>query len=177
MPAKTIEQRVQEIEDRLEILNLVAGHPPGADTGSGDWVGTCWTEDGVMDLGGDKALEGRDAIVAVVKRPEHHAAIAGGICHFAGLPHIQLHGDTAVVTSYLQILVPQTAGDPISVPNHGSGKGFRPFRVGSNRWDLVRTADGWKIKHRVSRPLDGSEPARQILRSALERRMGKAKAG
>ena len=134
---------------------------------------TQWIEDGVMDLGG-KAEEGRDNIAAIVRRPEHKAAIAGGICHFAGLPHLELNGDTAIVTSYLQILVPNTVGDPIAVPNHGSGKGFRPFRVGSNRWDLVRTKEGWKIKHRVSRPLDGSEPARQILRSALERKMGKA---
>ena len=173
MPSKSLEDRVREIEDRMEIYNLVAAHPPGADTGSDDFISTQWTEDGVMDLGGNAAT-GRDAIAAIVKRPEHKAAIAGGICHFAGLPHIELNGDTAIVTSYLQILVPQTEGSAISVPNHGSGKGFRPFRVGSNRWDLVRTKDGWKIKHRVSRPLDGTEPARQILRSALERRMGKA---
>jgi hypothetical protein len=173
MPSKSLEDRVRDVEDRLEILNLVASHPPGADTGSDDFVGTQWTEDGVMDLG-SYSEKGRDNIAAIVRRPEHKAAIAGGICHFAGLPHIELNGDTAIVTSYLQILVPQTAGEPIAVPNHGSGKGFRVFRVGSNHWDLVRTKDGWKIKHRVSRPLDGSEPARQILRSALERRMGKA---
>lgn len=175
MPQKSLEDRIRDIEDRLEILNLVASHPPGADTGSDDFVATQWVEDGVMDLGGTNSAKGREEIGAIVRRPEHKAAIAGGICHFAGLPIIELNGDTAIVTSYLQILVPQTAGDPIAVPNHGSGKGFRPFRVGSNRWDLVRTADGWKIKHRTSRPLDGSEPARQILRSALERRMGKAK--
>jgi SnoaL-like domain len=176
MTTKSLEERIRDIEDRLEILNLVASHPPGADTGSDDFVRTCWTEDGVMDLG-NYASKGREEIAAVVKRPEHHAAIAGGICHFAGLPHIQLNGDTAVVTSYLQILVPQTQGDPVSVPNHGTGKGFRPFRVGANRWDLVRTKEGWKIKHRVSRPLDGSEPARKILRQALEDVMAKAKAG
>jgi hypothetical protein len=176
MPQKSLEDRVRDIEDRLEILHIVASHPPGADTASDDFVATQWMEDGVMDLG-SYSETGRDAIASIVRRPEHKAATTGGICHFVGLPIIELNGDTAIVTSYLQILVPQTAGDPISVPNHGSGKGFRPFRVGSNRWDLVRTKDGWKIKHRVSRPLDGSEPARQILRSALERQMGKAKAG
>ncbi len=173
MPTKSLEDRVREIEDRMEIYNLVASHPPGADTGSDDFVTTQWTDDGIMDLG-SYSVSGRDNIAAVVKRPEHEAAIAGGICHFAGLPHIELNGDAAIVTSYLQILVPQTQGEPIAVPNHGSGKGFRVFRVGSNRWDLARTKDGWKIKHRVSRPLDGTEPARQILRGALERKMGKA---
>jgi hypothetical protein len=176
MAEKSLEQRVREMEDRFEILNLVASHPPGADTGSDDFVATQWVEDGVMDLGAN-AAKGRDEIAAIVRRPEHKAAIAGGICHFAGLPHIELNGDTAIVTSYLQILVPNHEGQPVAVPNHGSGKGYRVFRAGSHRWDLVRTKDGWKIKHRVSRPLDGSEPARQILRSALERKMGKAVAG
>jgi SnoaL-like domain len=171
MPGKTVEDRLRAMEDWLEIYNLVASHPPGADTGSDDWVRDCWVDDGVMDLG--YVEKGRDAIAAVVKRPEHQAALKNGICHFAGLPHIQLHGDTAVVTSYLQILVPQTQGDPVSVPNHGTSKGFRAHRVGANRWDLVRTKDGWKIKHRVSRPLDGSEPARKVLRQALEDMLAK----
>ena len=83
-------------------------------------------------------------------------------------------GDTAIVTSYLQILVPQTQGEPVAVPNHGTSKGFRAHRVGANRWDLVRTKQGWKVKHRVSRPLDGSEPARKILRQGLVDAMEKA---
>jgi hypothetical protein len=173
MSTKTLEQRVREIEDRLEIYNIIASHPPGADTGSDDWIRTYWVEDGVMDLGG-KANEGREAISTGVKHAEHQAAIAGGICHFAGLPRIELNGDTAVVTSYLQILVPQTQGEPVSVPNHGTSKGFRAHRVGANRWDLVRTKDGWKVKQRVSRPLDGSEPARKILRQGLVDAMEKA---
>ena len=78
-----------------------------------------------------------------------------------------IDGDTAVVTSYLAILVPQTQGDPVEVPNHGSGKGFRVFRMTANRWELVRTPRGWKFKHRSTRQLDGSEPARKILQGAL----------
>jgi hypothetical protein len=53
------------------------------------------------------------------------------------------------------------------VPNHGVSKGFRIHRVGANRWDLVRTDAGWKIKRRTLRSLDGSEPARELLRGAL----------
>jgi hypothetical protein len=32
----------------------------------------------------------------------------------------------------------------------------------------VRTAEGWKIRSRTLRPLDGTAPAREILRGALE---------
>ena len=40
MPERTLEQRVREIEDRLEIYNLIASHPPSADTGARDHVQT-----------------------------------------------------------------------------------------------------------------------------------------
>src|SRR5215510_7628646 len=89
--------------------------------------------------------------------------------HFTSLPHVAIEGDTATVTSYLQILVPQTQGDPVDVPNHGSSKGFRVHRMTANRWELVRTPQGWKIKRRMLRQLDGSEPARKILRQAIAR--------
>jgi len=78
-----------------------------------------------------------------------------------------LDGDEAVVTSYLQILAPHPSAEPIEVPNHGVSKGFRIHRVAANRWELVRTPAGWKIKRRTLRPLDGSQEARQILRRAL----------
>ena len=84
------------------------------------------------------------------------------------MPRIELNGDEAVATSYLQILTPHPTAEPHEVPNHGVSKGFRIHRVGVNRWELVRTRDGWKIKKRSMRSLDGTEPAREILRSALK---------
>ncbi|MFL6796004.1 MAG: nuclear transport factor 2 family protein [Xanthobacteraceae bacterium] len=168
MMTSTLEERVRAIEDRLEIYNLIASHPPSADTGGSEHIAACWVEDGVFDRGDAlSSARGRKALVAQVITPEHQAAIAGGLAHFTGLPHVAIDGDHAVVTSYLQILVPQTQGDPVTVPNHGSSKGFRVHRVTANRWELVRTADGWKFKHRSLRPLDGSESARAILRGAL----------
>jgi SnoaL-like domain len=166
----SLEDRLRAIEDRLEIYNLIASHPPSADTGGSAHVATSWVEDGVFDRGENlSSPRGRDTIASHVLTPEHQAAIAGGIAHFTGLPHVTIDGDSAVVISYLQILVPQTQGDPVEVPNHGGGKGFRVHRMTANRWELVRTAQGWKIKHRALRQLDGSEPARKILRGALRK--------
>ena len=162
-----LEDRLRAVEDRLEILNLIASHPPSADTGADHYVRTIYLEDGVIDLGGGKAANGKDAVAAIVKTPGHQAAIAGGLAHFAGLPHIMLDGDEAVVTSYLQILAPHPTAEAIEVPNHGSSKGFRVHRVAANRWELVRTSAGWKIKRRTLRPLDGTEPARELLRQAV----------
>src|SRR6266849_2677152 len=157
---------MRAIEDRLEIYNIIASHPPSADTGGSEHISAGWVEDGVFDRGENPA-RGRAAIADHVLSAGHQAAIAGGLAHFTGLPHVAIHGDTAIVTSYLQILVPQTQGDPVDVPNHGSGKGFRIHRMTANRWELVRTREGWKIKHRTLRQLDGTEPARKILRGAI----------
>jgi len=167
--SRSIEERLRIVEDRLEIYNLIASHPPSADTGGSDHISASWADDGVFDRGED-ATRGRSAIAEQVLSPAHQAAIAGGIAHFTGLPHVAISGDTAIVTSYLQVIVPQTQGDPVAVPNHGSSKGFRIHRVTANRWELLRTPQGWKIKQRTLRQLDGSEPARDILRQAIAKR-------
>ena len=164
-----IEARLRAVEDRLEILNLIASHPPSADTGADYYTVQVYTEDGVFDRGEHlTGAKGNQEIAAIMKMPGHQAAIAGGLAHFAGLPHIALDGDSAVVTSYLQILTPNASAEPVEVPNHGASKGFRIHRVAANRWELTRTSQGWKIRSRTLRPLDGSEPARQILKRALE---------
>ena len=165
----TLERRIQAIEDRLEIYNLIAGHPPSADTGADYYAEAIYTEDGVFDRGSDlSGATGNKAIAANLKSEGHQAAIAGGLAHFTGLPHIEIDGDTAIVTSYLQILAPHKSGEAIAVPNHGTSRGYHIHRVVTNRWDLVRTASGWKIKRRTLRLVDGSEPSRDLLRGAFE---------
>jgi hypothetical protein len=163
-----LEQRIRAIEDRLTIYNLIASHPPSADTGAAAYAESVYAEDGVFDRGPDlSGAKGNKAIAASLESSGHQAAIAGGLAHFTGLPHIALDGDSAVVTSYLQILTPNKTGESIEVPNHGASRGYHIHRVVTNRWELVRTPDGWKIKRRTLRLVDGSEPSRQLLRGAL----------
>ena len=167
-PTRSLEQRLRDIEDRLAIYNLIAAHPPSADTGARAYTNSVWIADGTFDRGpGLVTSPGRDGPGQGVESPAHQAAIRNGIAHFAGLPHIRIDGDAAIVTAYLQIVVPQTQGEPVEISNHGTTKGFRIHRMSANRWELVRTAKGWKIKRRTLRVLDGSEPAREILRGAL----------
>ncbi len=163
----TPEDRLRAIEDRLEIYNLIASHPPSADTAADYYTRAVYAEDGVFDRDPHPGGNGNEEIAAMVRSPAHHAAISGGLAHFCGLPFIELDGDRAVVTSYLQILMPDPNGVPVELSNHGTSKGFRIHRVAANRWDLARTPKGWRIKRRTLRPLDGSEPARQLLRQAL----------
>jgi hypothetical protein len=165
---RTIEERLRAIEDRLAIYDLIATHPPSADTGAGDYTARVWTDDGVFDRGGEFARpQGGAAIGAVSTSPEHRRAIEQGIAHFAGLPYVRVEGDTAFAISYLQILVPDRVGPVFEVPNHGSSRGFHVHRVAANRWEFMRTGEGWRIKGRTIRPLDGSPQARELLRAAL----------
>ena len=130
MPRTTVsalEARLRMVEDRLEIYNLIASHPPSADTGADYYTRAIYLEDGAMDLGGGKGASGNVAVAAIVRTAE-----------------------------------------PVEVPGHGTSRGYRAHRVGANRWELKRTAQGWKIKRRTLRPLDGSEPARELLRTALK---------
>ena len=94
---RTLEQRLRLIEDRLEIYNLIASHPPSADTGAGGYTASVWTEDGAFDRGDEFSRPtGRAAIAGGSSNPEHHRAIEQRIAHFAGLPYVRITGDTCV---------------------------------------------------------------------------------
>ena len=163
----SLEDRVRAVEDKLAIFHLIASHPPAADTGTDRYYREAFVADGEMDLGGGKGARGNDTIGALVKTPEHQTAIAGGLCHFAGLPRVEIKGDSAVALSYLQIITPDRQAAPREVSGHGSTTGFRIHRVGANRWELKRSKDGWKVVRRTLRPLDGTDDARALLRKAI----------
>ena len=92
-PHSTLEDRLRAVEDTLAIYHVIASHPPAADTGTDRYYRDAFATDGEIDLGGGKGATGNEAIAAIVKTPEHQAAIAGGLCHFAGLPRVELNGD------------------------------------------------------------------------------------
>jgi hypothetical protein len=161
-----LEARLQAVEDRLAIFHLIASHPPAADTGGDSYYRNAFMPDGVVDLG-NKTATGNEAIAAVVKKPEHQAAIAGGLCHFAGLPRVELDGDSATAISYLQVIAPNHEATPVELSGHGLSSGYRIHRLGANLWELKRTKEGWKVARRSYRQLDGSEGAREILRQGV----------
>lgn len=157
MPAKrakrtSLEQRLRAVEDRLAILDLIASHPPATDSASRDHAASFWSDDGIVDMGeGPKDYR---AMMAILESPGFKEAQGQGICHFTGLPQIALDGDRAVATSYIQILAADPKGEAFALSAHGSSKGYRVLRVSANRWELVRTRRGWRIKSRVWRGMD-----------------------
>ncbi|HEX5211978.1 MAG TPA: nuclear transport factor 2 family protein [Pseudolabrys sp.] len=163
--SETLEDRLRAVEDKLAIFHLIASHPPAADTGNDGYYRDAFATDAVVDLG-TKTATGNEAIASVVKTPEHRGAIAVGLCHFAGLPRVELDGDTAVAISYLQVLTPNKVAKPQELSGHGASSGYRIHRLGANRWDLKRTPGGWKVVRRAYRMLDGIDGAPAMLREA-----------
>ena len=165
---KSVEERLQEVEDRLEIINLIAAHPPGTDSGASQFTAAYWIEDGEFDRGaGLSGMRGR-AAMASGPTEGFREAMRQGIAHFSGLPHIELNGDKATVTSYLQIVMPNSQGEPVELSSHGTSKGFRIHRMTVSRWNLVRTEDGWRIARRRLRLLDSSDEGRALLRELTQ---------
>jgi len=163
-----IVQRLQRIEDTLAIYELIASHPPSADTALADYTASIYMPDGIFDRGGSlDGAQGAEAIAAFILRPEHEEAIRGGLAHFAGLPLIDLRGDRATVTSYLQIIALDKQGERRELANHGVSTGYRIHRVVVNRWLLERHAGRWKIRSRTLLPVDGSDAPRQLLARGL----------
>src|SRR5262249_43701139 len=104
---RSIEERIRAIEDRLEIYNLIASHPPSADTAGNDHIAASWVEDGVFDRGENlSSPRGRDSIANQVLSVDHQAAIERGLAHFTSLPHAQIDAAPPTATSHLQTLLP-----------------------------------------------------------------------
>lgn len=163
-----LESRLRLIEDKLAIYELIAAHPPSADTGAADYTMSVYREDGIFDRGPLDGARGARDIAAFIQRPEHEEAIGGGLAHVTGLPLVNLRGDTAVVTSYLLIVHLDHEGRTRELPNHGLSLGYRIHRVVVNRWELIRSNGRWMIARRTLLPVDGTDGPRKLLRQGLE---------
>ena len=93
----------------------------------------------------------------------------GGLAHFGNLPFIELDGDTGTVTSYIMLVTFDRNSDERELANHGTSKGHSIFRVVANRWTVVRTDEGWRIKLRKLFAMDGTPPARELLADTVSK--------
>ncbi len=152
MTPPTLEARVQALEDREAIRALIADYGPRADSGDAAGVAALWTEDGSYTIAGFGSAQGRDAIAALITSDTHRQLMADGCAHMLGPVAITLAGDHAIARGH-------------SVVFRWTGTGFEAARVAANRWDLVRTAQGWRVRHRENGLLTGAAAARALLSS------------
>ncbi len=147
-----LEQRLRRAEDELAIARLMASYGPLVDAGDADAVAGLWAEDGEYDVEGWH-MRSRADVAEMVRSSAHQGLISAGSAHFLGPVRVDIDGDEAVAVCE-SILV-----------RHNADGGYRVWRAGANRVTLRRTAAGWRIVKRITRALDGSAEARELLRS------------
>jgi len=146
-----LEKRVEALEDRLAILDLISRYGPAADSGESSTIATLWEEDGTYTF--DTTTLVGESVGALVNFDTHQAYMSAGCAHFLSTPRIDLDGNHAVAVNHSIVLQRQ-------------GQAWAPVRVSANRWELTRVSGRWKVAHRTAQLLDGSEQARALL-SAL----------
>lgn len=149
-----LEARLAEMEDRLAIYQLIATYGPAADSVSDHAVVGLFTEDGTCDVGGAGSFTVSKDVDDMILGPMHQGYVARGCAHVMSLPHLELDGDAAVAVNYSRVYA-----------RHGDH--WRVERASANRWELVRTGEGWRVKHRLNRLLNGEDEARRVLQAAV----------
>ncbi|NKY51960.1 nuclear transport factor 2 family protein [Nocardia vermiculata] len=146
--------RVQALEDKAAIQEVLTAYGPAVDAGDADAVARLWADDAVYDID-IRVMEGRDAITDMVRTPPHQDFINEGCGHLLDPVHIRVDGDTAVATCHSLLLRRNLDEDS-----------FRVWRVTANRFELARIDGRWLIRRRTARVLDGSAAARELLARA-----------
>jgi ketosteroid isomerase-like protein len=150
-----LEQRLQTVEDELEITRTVVEYGLAVDSGEAEATGELYTEDAVFDVDGTNVMRGRAAVEAMVLGPGHQSLLPK-CAHTIGPVVVEVDGDSARATGYTRIYV-------------ATDDSFEMFRIGCNQWELERSGTGWQISQRTSRVL-GSLESQAILRSGLRPR-------
>lgn len=152
-----LEARVQRVEDELAVMRLVLAYGPCVDSGSAAAAAQLWIADGSYEYeAGAPALHGSDGIAAMVDSPPHRAHLERGCAHVLTAPHVHIDGDRAVATCY-------------SLMHHYDAESgtFQVSRVSANRWELVRTGDGWRVATRTNRLLNGDPGAWELFAATV----------
>ena len=128
------------------ITQVIAAYGPAVDCGDAEAAAGLFTEEGWYDVAG-RRYEGRAQIAAMVNGSAHQGLLQEGVAHVMGLPRVTVDGDRAVAVNHSVVL-----------------RAGAVWRMAANRWELVRTSEGWRVASRTNRLLDGSADARDLLR-------------
>jgi hypothetical protein len=163
---RTVEERLQLLEDQLAIYQLMMTYGPCVDSGSAGETAELWTSEGEYDAG-TQVMRGRQEISAMVLGPQHQSFVHNGCAHLISPPLVTIDGDEAVAICYGQLLLQDDNDDRIGGVWPGGGRPYRVQRITANRWEFERGDEGWRVRSRVNRPLDGSDDGHQMFRQAL----------
>jgi len=72
----------------------------------------------------------------------------------AATPKIAVHGDTADAVGYSLVIKRE-------------GERWFVWRAAINHWTLERTAQGWRVKEKYNRTIDGSDESHEVMKRIL----------
>ncbi|KMS52003.1 hypothetical protein V474_02840 [Novosphingobium barchaimii LL02] len=148
---KSIEDRLQALEDRQAIYQVVCGYGYAVDGLNGPAVGSFYEDQGVYAVGDIGKMEGRETIEAITRDPGHLGFVGAGCAHISTLPYVVVDGDQAVATCHTMVNM------------HGDN-GFFIGRLSASRIELARQPEGgWKIVYRQNYMLNGDPAGSQLL--------------
>jgi hypothetical protein len=151
----SLEERLQAVEDRLEIYNVISAYGPTVDGCNLEDMGRVYAVEGVYDVRDYRYMGGLEAIRDMMNGVGHRTLTGNGAAHIGTLPHVELEGDRAIATNY-SIIMGRREGEPVML------------RLNISRIYLSRGPDGWRIDRRIIDPLDGRASSRELAARAFE---------
>lgn len=145
-----LQNRLQALEDRQAIAQLLASYGPAVDSNRLQAAADLWAEGGQYAVAGFGNHIGRGALLDLLAAPHHQQLLQDGCAHILSAPHIQLCGQRAVAVNYSVVLRHQADG-------------YTPERVAANRWELEKIDGHWQVRCRSNALLDGSPAAHDLL--------------
>ena len=154
-----LEKRLQVAEDHLEILNLISAYGPLADSCSVDAAAAQWVPGGGYNYtkmdGTTVRLEAPEPLGDLWRQDGHVQLTKTGSAQLAGTPKIAVKGDEADAVGYSVVVLRE-------------GERWFVWRAAVNHWTLVRTAEGWRVKEKFNRTLDGSDASHEVMKRIME---------
>ena len=145
--------RIQKLEDQADIARMFTIYGLAVDTEDVDAMLALYTDDITIDMDGERVLRGHDEARWVIEG-EVHQSYVPFCAHNLGPFAIEVDGDEAVATGYSKVFV-----------SHDGA--FRVERVSFNRYELVRTEEGWKVSKRWTALLGTGDAAHSLFRRGL----------
>lgn len=154
--ASSVEARLQAMEDRWAIAQLVCGYGYAVDGCNAEAVGSLYAEDGVYAVAGSSTWQGREAVAGITASAGHLSLVKAGCAHISTAPYIVLDGDRASATCHTMVASKREDGYYIA-------------RLSASRLQFSRKADGgWQIDHRQNYLLDGAKDGPALLARLME---------